>query len=187
MVGDKTSSHATPSLLSTSILQGNTRSSISTSWTSAMDQYHKSPHTSPTSSSRFHAVASFKPDKTTVPRFLRNLKCFFLDSWFDILCILVIAGIAGAVSLNSTHHSTLTSNKQPGLDHRSPSSSPLPSFLSRWRHIRARDLIPLPEEHILFTRSCSDLRLDSCRDHYSGTDLGQVLRRLLFWNSWSLV
>jgi hypothetical protein len=41
-----------------------------------------------------------RPDRTTLPRFGRNLKFFFLDSWFDVLCILAVAGIAGAVSVH---------------------------------------------------------------------------------------
>lgn len=45
-----------------------------------------------------------RPDRTTLPRFGRNLKFFFLDSWFDVICILAVAGIAGAVS-NATIHS----------------------------------------------------------------------------------
>lgn len=52
-----------------------------------------------TSTSRFHAIKSMKPDRGTLPRFWRNLKLFFLDSWFDVLCIIAVTGVAGAVSI----------------------------------------------------------------------------------------
>lgn len=65
------------------------------------NEYHKSPHPTSPSPSRFHSIKAMRPDKTTLPRFWRNLKFFFLDSWFDVLCILVVAGIAGAVSVHS--------------------------------------------------------------------------------------
>ncbi|KIV97255.1 hypothetical protein PV10_01026 [Exophiala mesophila] len=42
-------------------------------------------------------MASIKPDRTTLPRLLHNLKIFILDSWFDVVCILVIAGITGVI------------------------------------------------------------------------------------------
>ncbi|KEF55249.1 uncharacterized protein A1O9_08903 [Exophiala aquamarina CBS 119918] len=60
-------------------------------------EYHKSPHISSPSPSRFHSIKAMRPDRSTLPRLGRNLKLFFLDSWFDVLCVLVVAGIAGAV------------------------------------------------------------------------------------------
>ena len=61
-------------------------------------EYHKPPHTPSPSPSRFHSIKSMRPDRSTLPRLGRNLKFFVLDSWFDVLCILAVAGIAGAVS-----------------------------------------------------------------------------------------
>ena len=66
-----------------------------------MDQYHKSPHSDSHPVFQPYPLRSMKPDRTTLPRLLRNLKFFFLDSWVDLLLILVIAGIAGIVSLMS--------------------------------------------------------------------------------------
>lgn len=56
----------------------------------------------PTPRSRLQQfTATIKPDRKTLPRLLRNLKCFFLDSWFEILCILVVAAITGLVCITS--------------------------------------------------------------------------------------
>lgn len=40
---------------------------------------------------------TLRPDKRTMPRLFRYLKAFFLDAWFDMVCILGVAAIAGAV------------------------------------------------------------------------------------------
>ncbi|KIX05384.1 uncharacterized protein Z518_06256 [Rhinocladiella mackenziei CBS 650.93] len=69
-----------------------------------MDHYQKPQDLDERPSSRF---AAMRPDRKTLPRLFRNLKYFFLDSWFDIICILIIAGIAGAVWIIQAHPSLL--------------------------------------------------------------------------------
>lgn len=69
-----------------------------------MDPYRKpQPLSTQQHSSRVRFLSAMKPDRQTLPRFLRNLRYFFLDSWFDVVCILAIAGVAGAVWIIQAH------------------------------------------------------------------------------------
>ncbi|KAH0848816.1 hypothetical protein FOPE_02996 [Fonsecaea pedrosoi] len=68
-------------------------------------KYHYRPRMPLASRIRSFATV-LKPDKTTLPRLGQYSKAFFLDHWLDVVCVLAIAGITGAIWIIPTrpHH-----------------------------------------------------------------------------------
>jgi len=56
----------------------------------------------------YKRTISVKDEKHVFKRFFANLKVFLLDTWFDILCILITCGIAGAVCRSRRSAAALT-------------------------------------------------------------------------------
>jgi hypothetical protein len=51
----------------------------------------------------YRRIVSIKDEKNVFQRFFADLKIFLLDTWFDILCILITCAIAAAVGISSKH------------------------------------------------------------------------------------
>lgn len=66
-----------------------------------MDEEGNSPNRRPSLSVRIKLItASMKPEKAKISRQFRYTKAFLLDHWQDIVAVLFVSAVAGAVCVH---------------------------------------------------------------------------------------